>query len=608
MASSDQLHAVYVPHANDAGQQVRLQLTAYGSGSCNDAISQDIFLLDVIPLPAIQVGESLATCVTEGIEIPEGHVQVGFGQNINWKISDASGAGTIMNPHSLTPIYIPHATDAGKTITLEITAEGISACATNTTTETLDIKVGAKPFVWFSVIDNQADSTRCQNATVYFKDVVNFGVAYPHPDQSITRRIWEFKNTAGYHETHETVNETIIGHQFSESGIFEVTLTIETMVGNTVVCSSSSTTHITIHAAPVADFLTHSLSNCDNKVQFEDASTTQLNSIVSWLWDFGVGFYSTIPDPLYEYTTAGPKTASLTIKDQRGCINTVSKDFLIDESFDFAIGYEPFCFGAETELMVTPGSIVPENNTIAAYKWVYSHTVDASFTPSAAQIFPQPGLYQVSLEATDETGCVKTKSIAVDVPEPLTPEFSFDGCELSVGFILNQEMNKGVVTEWQWDFGDSNTQVFYDTHPDVVYHTYQENGTYIVTLRVFDKIGCEGEFLATEVKTMCVDYVGYFVPNAFSPDHTSQDVKVFKPKGISIGEYHIRVLDLWGNVVWESTALEDGSPSESWDGTFNREPMPQGVYVWSAYVRFLDGTIWKGNENGSTTGSVTLIR
>ncbi len=606
--SSSDLNAFYVPHADDAGQQVTLQITAFGAGSCDSILVQDLFLLDVLPLPEITVGGSLATCVNESIEIPEGHVEVSHGQNIAWQIKDLSGAGTIVNGHLLTPVYLPHASDVGKTVVLEITARGMGACATNLITKPLEIKIGADPVVWFSVVDNQADSTRCQNATVYFKDMVNFGVGQPHPDQAITRRLWEFRNTAGYYETIETVHSTIVGHQFSQPGNFEVTLTIETMIGDTPVCSSSATSFVTIHAAPVADFLTHSLSNCNNMVQFEDMSTTQFNSIISWLWDFGDGYFSTVPDPLYEYTSSGPKTASLTVRDQRGCESDVSKDFMIDESFDFTIGYEPFCFGDETQIAVMPGSVVPEGNTIAGHKWTYSNTSDATFAPIATPVFPQPGRYQVSLEATDITGCVKIKTIAVDVPEPLSPSFSFDDCELTVAFILNQENDNGTVSEWQWDFGDSNTQVYYDIHPDIIYHDYQDTGSYIVTLKVFDAIGCEGEFIATNVRTLCVDNVGFFVPTAFVPDHVDKDVKVFRPKGISIGEYHIRVLDLWGNVVWESTALEDGSPAESWDGTFNNRPMPQGVYVWSAYVRFLDGTVWKGTGEDATTGTVTIIR
>jgi gliding motility-associated-like protein len=107
-----------------------------------------------------------------------------------------------------------------------------------------------------------------------------------------------------------------------------------------------------------------------------------------------------------------------------------------------------------------------------------------------------------------------------------------------------------------------------------------------------------------------------YIPNALSPSSTDPEVRVFQPKGRNLRQYSIAIYDSWGNMLWESNKLDaDGSPVESWDGTYNGTPMPIDVYIWVASAVFKDGTFWEGsvvgnNEggSGSTSGTVTIIR
>jgi hypothetical protein len=72
------------------------------------------------------------------------------------------------------------------------------------------------------------------------------------------------------------------------------------------------------------------------------------------------------------------------------------------------------------------------------------------------------------------------------------------------------------------------------------------------------------------------------------------------------------VYDKWGNMLWQSTKLEEGSPVEYWDGTHEGELVPQGAYVWRIDAIFANGVIWDGMENREgefhETGTVTVIR
>jgi len=106
-----------------------------------------------------------------------------------------------------------------------------------------------------------------------------------------------------------------------------------------------------------------------------------------------------------------------------------------------------------------------------------------------------------------------------------------------------------------------------------------------------------------------------YVPNAFAPGFNGGDdlVKIWKPAGVGMITYHAQIFDKWGELLWESSALNsDGEPVEAWDGTYQGKLCQQGAYVWKIEAVFSDGMMWGGmSYQGSprkTIGSVTLIR
>ena len=95
-----------------------------------------------------------------------------------------------------------------------------------------------------------------------------------------------------------------------------------------------------------------------------------------------------------------------------------------------------------------------------------------------------------------------------------------------------------------------------------------------------------------------------YVPNAFSPDANGINDRFF----VQIGQPNVqqveslRVFDRWGSSVFESTGSQSGGNTGGWDGTIGGEPAPVGVYVWTARIRFLDGTVL------DYSGDVLLVR
>ncbi|MDP6909585.1 MAG: PKD domain-containing protein, partial [Flavobacteriales bacterium] len=159
------------------------------------------------------------------------------------------------------------------------------------------------------------------------------------------------------------------------------------------------------------------------------------------------------------------------------------------------------------------------------------------------------------------------------------------------------------VGSW-WDFGDGATSYSENTT-----HQYDFFGNKLVTLAIVDSNGC----VDTLQMYIPVDFFGgLYVPNAVIPTDDNAEVRVFMPKGTGLGMYRCLVFDKWGNKLWESVKLEDGSPAEGWDATYNGKLVPQGAYIWKIDAIFADGELWDGMENNSRefhqTGTVTVIR
>lgn len=91
---------------------------------------------------------------------------------------------------------------------------------------------------------------------------------------------------------------------------------------------------------------------------------------------------------------------------------------------------------------------------------------------------------------------------------------------------------------------------------------------------------------------------GFNLPNAFAPGNQQGLPKAFGMLNRQIVTlYYFRIFDRWGRQVFSTT-----DATKEWDGTYNGEPAPFGVYVWEAEGACLN------EERIKQSGNVTLIR
>lgn len=94
------------------------------------------------------------------------------------------------------------------------------------------------------------------------------------------------------------------------------------------------------------------------------------------------------------------------------------------------------------------------------------------------------------------------------------------------------------------------------------------------------------------------DLYTFFVPNSFTPNNDGvNDYFIFK--GIGVRDFKVTIANRWGEVL---TSWTDKDDTKGWDGTYNGEPVPTGMYVYKITLEDVSGKFHK------YTGYLNLMR
>lgn len=291
-------------------------------------------------------------------------------------------------------------------------------------------------------------------------------------NEPVTGYLWDF----GDGTTSALSNPS---HTFASPGSYTITLTITTAGG----CTATTTVvdGVVVGSKPTANFSATPRDVCAFiPVNFSDLST---GAVDQWLWFFGDGSISTLPNPTHAYNDTGYFNVGLIVWN-KGCPDTISfiKYIHIKPPIaNFAVDYN----------CPVPKQRIFTDASIGADTWAWDFGDGSTSTlPSPVHTYADTGVYVVSLTVTNNvTGCSHTKVQNVQI---IIEKANFVASDTVIckGTSIDFQtvgINAANISSYTWNFGDGTLS---NSAAGLISHIYTASGVYDVSLIITDILGC----------------------------------------------------------------------------------------------------------------------
>jgi gliding motility-associated-like protein len=373
-------------------------------------------------------------------------------------------------------------------------------------------------------------------------------------------------------------------HLYGSAGTYPVQLIVQTNEG----CRDTIVQDVWVNPTPVIDFSGNNVCLEDETV-FNNSSSPQDATIISWDWNFGNGQTAQTVDASLTYTAFGTYNVTLTAISDSGCSATGGIPVSVYPNPEPAIallvteGCEPLLVPMLSSSTIAQGSIVSHSwdfgdgnlGSGASLTHVYQDTV---------------GTFDLTLTVISDQGCESTITEQDAVTVNVTPvaDFSQNATRLSMldPLLVLTDLSQDALL-YSWTFGNGSTSSV--PSPS---HRYSEPGEYDITLTVRN-----GECVDSKQSKVIVEPLfTFYIPNAFTPNANGHNDRFFA-QGEGYESYTITIFDRWGEVIFQGVDAAGG-----WDGTYKGADVPNGAYVYHILVKD-----WTEGER-IYTGKVMLVR
>ncbi|MBK8712678.1 MAG: gliding motility-associated C-terminal domain-containing protein [Niastella sp.] len=196
-------------------------------------------------------------------------------------------------------------------------------------------------------------------------------------------------------------------HTYADTGSYQVTL----IVNPGDVCADSSSGILKVYPGFFAGILQNSPMCKGLPVQFNDSTVVTYGQTNNWSWNFGdistLSDSSHIKNPQYTYAQPGTYTATLIVKSNKGCIDTVKRVVTILDKPQFNLGNDTLICKIDTLKLVAqssvPGTILWSPNYMISNINSFTPLVSPDVTQTYTAVF------------SDHYGCTAKDSIVVNV-------------------------------------------------------------------------------------------------------------------------------------------------------------------------------------------------
>lgn len=415
-------------------------------GSCLDSITQTV---TVHPLPQPSFTYA-AGCPSQATQFNNtSTILSGTITGWNWSFpSGTPSSSTAQNPSTTYP--------SGGTYNVTLVATSNNGCV-DSITQTIVIP--------YTPVANFSATTVCVGTATCFSDLSNV------QNGNITTWQWVFGDGSPVN------NQQNPCHTYANAGTYTVTLIVTSNSG----CAASATINITVNPNPVASFTVNNICR-DNFAAFNNTST----GATTYSWAFGNGATSTSQNPTYQYPLAGAYNVTLIANSGAGCADTVTLPITVYPEPVANFNFVNACDGNPVNF--TDASTIGGGGSITQWNWNFGNS-NTSTQQNPSETYANDGSYLVTLIVTTADGCTDTISKLITV-YPL-PVVDFTPTDVCLGtptqFTNLSTVSSGTNAGFSWQFGNGGSS----SQQNPIY-TYNQPGTYNVTLTVTTNYGCTG--------------------------------------------------------------------------------------------------------------------
>lgn len=384
-----------------------------------------------------------------------------------------------------------------------------------------------------------------------FQDVVegdegaslSFSATAVDPGEDVLTYTWDFGDGS---QPRSGLNLDTLNHIFTDEGAYEVTLTVSDGLAE---ISQSLTAEIANVAPTLQNVSAPEQGEEGQRLSFSATAVDPGQDTLTFSWDFGDGGSAQGTSVQHTYADDGLYDVTVTVSDGDGGQSSEALSVEVVNVAPRLVSFE----GPDTVVEGSPAAFALDvedtDADTVSIAWVFEQGPTLS-GPSAAHTYADDGVFEVSVEATDEDGGVtsEVRSLEVLNADPVIVSLTGDfvGAEGATYNFQAQATDPGQDTlTFTWSFGDGQS-----AQGASVRHIYALAGEYTLRLEVSDEDGG----LTTTTRTVGVA-VGAPIITGFGGDTEGVEAQAVSLSATAVDPTDDPITYTW--------SFGDGSPSES---------------------------------------------